>query len=171
MEKEKIAKISALIMSLLILILSISYNNISNVALYGGCPIENHLLYHFFHVNIFHAIINVWSFLSVVFITRIHLHRIIFAFIFATLIPIDFLSQFIPTFANKTVGLSAVIFFIFASLSFIISNKKKFTIGMLIALAVGFFLPKTNAWLHLYCYIGGLLYGLIIKRIKRCSTK
>lgn len=160
--EKKASKIVALIITIPILIISIiNLDDLTQFAIYANCPTHNRLIYHLFHANIFHALLNLWSFLAVVFITEISIYRIIAAFIFATIIPIDFFATHIPSFGYPTVGLSAIIFFLFASLSFDVVNKRNFNIGMIVALGVGFIMPQSNGWIHLYCYIGGILYSLI----------
>ena len=88
------------------------------------------------------------------------------SYIIAATIPIDTLGNFIDNMTLPTVGLSAMIFVLFGSISFEVLQKWYYQAWMLFYLTIGFFFPNTNAWIHLYCYIAGLVIALMNKPIK-----
>lgn len=133
----------------------------SSVGIYKHCEIFSRLAFHFFHANIFHAILNVWCLLSVAFLYNITLTRIIIAFIIASLTPTCCLS------ATPTVGLSAMLFALFASLSFEVKRKLYYQAWMIAYIAIGFCFPNTNALIHLYAYTAGFALALLNKPFKR----
>ena len=87
------------------------------------------------------------------------------AYVIAVTVPVDTLGSFINI-ASPTVGLSAVVFVLFGSISFEVVRKWYYQGWMLLYLVVGFLFPNTNAWLHLYCYLAGLLVALLNKPVK-----
>ena len=158
---RKVGKITALVLSILVCSLSlITIENWGLVGAYTGCGPLRRAIYPFFHVNIIHAALNVWCLLSVVFIYNITIWRILFAYIVALSIPNLFLSY------TPTVGLSGVVFALFGSISFEVGRKQYYQIWMGAYLVLGFLSPNTNAWIHLYCYVVGLAYALLLKPIK-----
>lgn len=166
MDKRKKEKITALLISavvvLLPLLVSLEWNE---VGIYSGCRLHGRLLYSFFHANILHAVLNAWCLLSLVFIYDISYWRMLLAYIIAVTVPVDILDSFINM-AAPTVGLSAVVFVLFGSISFEVVRKWYYQGWMLLYLVVGFLFPNTNAWLHLYCYLVGLLVALLNKPVK-----
>lgn len=161
MDKKKAGKISALIVAILVFILAIQCTqDWSAVGIYSGCGLSCRLLYPFYHANLLHAILNAWCLLSIVFIYDTSIWRLTLAYIIAVTIPSLFLSV-IPT-----VGLSGVVFALFGSISFEVGRKLYYQLWMLAYLAIGFLFPNTNAWVHLYCYIVGLLVALLNKPVK-----
>lgn len=166
MDKRKKEKITALLISavvvLLPLLVSLEWNE---VGIYSGCRLYGRLLYSFFHANILHAVLNAWCLLSLVFIYDISYWRMLLAYIIAVTVPVDILDSFINM-AAPTVGLSAVVFVLFGSISFEVVRKWYYQGWMLLYLVVGFLFPNTNAWLHLYCYLVGLLVALLNKPVK-----
>ena len=86
------------------------------------------------------------------------------AYLIAVTIPVDTLAPFLP-FDNPTVGLSGVVYVLFGSISFDVLRKRYYQCWMLFYITVGFLIPNTNAWLHLYCYLCGLIVALLNKPI------
>ena len=161
MDKTKIGKVSSLIIAIIVLCLSLqSTHDWSAVGIYSGCRLSCRILYPFYHANIIHATLNAWCLLSIVFIYNITLWRLALAYTIAAFIPSLCLSS-IPT-----VGLSGIVFVLFGSLSFEVARKLYYQSWMLLYLAVGFFFPGTNAWVHLYCYMAGIIIALLNKPVK-----
>lgn len=161
MDKKKAGKISALIISILVFCLALQHvDNWEAVGIYSGCGLTCRVLYTFYHANLLHALLNAWCLLSVVFIYDTSVWRLLIAHIIACTIPAICLSD-IPT-----VGLSGVVFALFGSISFEVERKAYYQLWMLAYLVVGFLFPNTNAWVHLYCYIVGLLVALLNKPVK-----
>lgn len=167
MGKRKMEKITALMLSAVVVLLPLFTSPAWNeVGIYAECNIRGRLLFSFFHAGILHATLNAWCLLSVVFIYDITMLRLLVALLIAVMIPVDTLAMFEPMMTFPTVGLSAVIFILFGSISFEVARKWYYQAWMLFYLVAGFFFPNTNALLHLYCYIVGLAIAFLNKPIK-----
>lgn len=137
----------------------------SAVGIYAGCGVCGRTLYPFFHANLLHCTLNSWCLLSLVFIYDIKIWRLSVAYLIAVTIPIDTLANLLPTLTQPTVGLSGIVFVLFGSISFEVQRKRYYQMWMMFYLGVGFLFPNTNAWLHLYCYLGGLVVATLNKPI------
>lgn len=168
MVRNKTAKVTSLVIGILIIAIAFlsSYFDIPSFGIYAGCEWYGRLAYPFFHANILHAILNVWCLLSLVFIYDISIWRMLFAYVVAISIPVDSLANAIAMMNAPTVGLSGVVYVLFASISFEVVRKWYYQAWMAFYIGVGFLFPYTNAWLHLYCYIVGFGYALLNRPIK-----
>ena len=139
-----------------------------------GSPILARLAYSFLHASLTHALINCWCLLSIVFIYDIPLSALIIAYITAVTFPIDTISSVFSGFPAETptVGLSAVCFSLLGQIAFQVKRKKLFHTWVLSFIAIGFILPPIcsvcgydvatpNNFLHIYCYVAGLLVGFL----------
>lgn len=171
MDKRKYEKITALLISILVVVLSFFNWNWKIVGIYAGCGLTGRMLYHFFHVNVLHALLNAWCLLSIVFIYNVRFIRMFTAYVIASTIPINAINGIIGGMSVPTVGLSGIVFVLFGMLSFDVLRKWYYQAWMLFYIIIGFIYPNTNAWLHLYCYICGLLIAFLNKpiKIKKCS--
>ena len=69
MDARKVEKITALLISAMIVCLSFSREwDWQTVGIYAGSNMPERLLYPFFHTNMFHALLNSWCLLSIIFI-------------------------------------------------------------------------------------------------------
>ncbi|UWG05609.1 MAG: Rhomboid family protein [Bacteriophage sp.] len=168
MDKKKVEKIASLIVALVAFCLSfVQVTDWAAVGIYADCGLACRMLYPFFHANVLHAALNAWCLLSIVFIYDISLWRLICSYVVAVTVPVTTLSLWLGgVFTTPTVGLSGMVFFLFASITFEVERKLYYQAWMLFYLAVGFILPNTSAWLHLYCYIVGLFFALLVKPVK-----
>lgn len=163
----KVEKVAAIVIALLVTVLSfLQVADWHSVGIYSHCHLSARLAYPFFHANLFHALLNAWCLLSMVFIYKVSLLRMLFAYTVAVTMPVDTLGAFLP-FNNPTVGLSGVVYVLFGTISFEVARKRYFQCWMLFYIAVGFFFPNANAWLHLYCYLFGFIAALLNKPINR----
>lgn len=160
MDKKKAGKATSIVISIIVICLTWQSVNWEVVGIYLGCGLTCRALYPFYHVNLLHALLNVWCLLSVVFIYDTSLWRLVFAYVIALSVP----SLLIST--TPTVGLSGVVFALFGSISFEVERKTYYQLWMSAYLVVGFLFPNTNAWIHLYCYIAGLLAALLNKPVR-----
>lgn len=161
MDKKEMGKAASLLIAVVVCLLTLKgTQDFTAVGIYTGCGISGRLLYPFYHVNLFHSILNVWCMLSVVFIYDVSLWRLVSAYIISASIPSLFLST-VPT-----IGLSGVVFTLFGSISFEVRRKSYYQLWMIAYLMVGFISPNTNAWVHLYCYMAGVTVALLNKPIK-----
>ncbi len=166
MEGRKQKKAAICIAFLLITISLLPIDNWELISIYEGCGIKNRMLYSFFHVNLLHASLNAWCLLCLVFIYRISLRRLLFSYCIASLAPIELVHLFSDIVAAPTVGGSVIIFFLMGSISFEVARKRYYQAWMGFYLFSGFLFPNTNAFLHLYGYLAGLLVALLNKPIK-----
>lgn len=160
MDKRTNEKITSIVIAVLVIVASL-LNSDYKVGAYSECEYYERLLYPFFHANILHASLNAWCLLSVVFLYDISILRLNLSYIAAVSVPSFMLSD-IPT-----LGMSGVVFFLFASISFEVQRKTYYQSWMLFYLALGFLLPNTNGMIHMYCYVLGLFYALLNKPIQR----
>lgn len=168
MEKGKNGKIAALLIAAVVCCLALFHhgNDWSAVGIYSGCPLAGRLLFHVFHANAIHAMLNAWCLLSVVFIYDVSIYRLLLAYIVASTFPADTLSAVFSNLEIPTVGLSGMVFFLFGSISFEVARKRYYQAWMLFFLAIGFLSPYTNAWMHLYCYTLGVVVALLNRPFK-----
>lgn len=134
------------------------------VGIAPGCTMAARFLYPFFHVGFLHAALDAWCLLSIVFIYDISVWRLLLAYAIAVSFPVDTLARLLPPHA-PTVGLSGIVYALFASISFEVARKRYYQCWMLFYLLAGFLLPAVNAYLHLYCYLCGLVVALLNKPI------
>ena len=161
----KVEKASAVVIALVVTVLSVFHiAGWHSVGIYAHAPLSARLLYPFFHAGVLHAALNAWCLLSLVFFYKITWKRMLVAYIIAVTVPVDTLGGFLP-FDNPTVGLSGVVYVLFGSISFEVLHKRYYQCWMLFYITVGFLMPNTNAWLHLYCYLCGLVVALLNKPI------
>ena len=154
-------KVAALVVALVVVCIAIAGPyDWQTVGIYDGCSLSGRAVYPFFHANVLHAALNAWALLSIVFLYDRTVWRLLLAYIVAVTAPVGIMGMSAPT-----VGLSGVVYCLYGSLSFEVARKWYFQGWLLFYLAVGFFFPNTNAWLHVYCYAVGLLGGLLTKPI------
>lgn len=169
MGTAKVEKAAAIVIASLVTALSLlQVADWHSVGIYSHCPLSARLAYPFFHANLLHAMLNAWCLLSVAFIYKVSLLRMLFAYTVAVAMPVDTLGEILPL-DNPTVGLSGVVYVLFGTISFEVARKRYFQCWTLFYIAVGFIFPNTNAWLHLYCYLCGFLFALLNKPINRKS--
>lgn len=162
MLRRKKTKIAALLISIAIIILTFTDIKPGDVGLYCGCPLQNRLLYHFFHANVIHLSLNVWCLLSCVFLADVSAPALLFAYAIACTVPVSS--------GTPTVGLSGVCF---ALLGFIMWNVKKklsynFSIFLCIATPLVLLPHAVNNMLHAYCYAVAVIAGAVLKL---CNSK
>ena len=167
MDKGKVGKAAAIVIAVLVTVLPLLHTaDWHAVGIYARCPMPGRLLYPFFHSGFVHAALNAWCLLSITFIYDVSCLRMALAYVVAVAVPVDTLEAFFPP-DCPTVGLSGVVYVLFGSISFEVARRVYFQLWMLYYLGLGFILPGTNAWLHLYCYLCGLVFALLNKPINR----
>ncbi len=152
----KIEKTAGLLIALYILTSAMIYVPDWNiVGVSRGCDILQRLGYSFFHASVIHAAVNAWCFISILFLYEITWRRMAVAYIIAVVVP-EFVLSSVPT-----VGLSAVCFALLGSIAFQVKRKFYYNGCMALYIALGFFFPLVNGWLHLYSYVAGLFVGFL----------
>lgn len=158
MAKKKDAKTLSLIITLVVFILLCIPCDYKSVGVYHGANLWTRFTYHFFHAGIIHAALNVWCFLSVVFLYHISKARMLCAYLAASSIPVFLLAD------TPTVGISGMVFFLFATISFEVQRKLYYQSWMMAYIILGFLMPGTSAWVHFYCYACGFILALINRK-------
>ena len=167
MDKEKDGKVTALATVAVVMALSLVGNiDWRAVGVYPSCPAVNRLTYQFFHTSPLHAAVNAWCVLSVVFIHKVSLQRLMFAYTASAFVPANTIGMF-AEWNTPTVGLSGVAYALLGTITFNVARKRYFQSCMAVYITLGFVLPKVNAWLHLYCYLCGLALACLNKPIRR----
>ncbi len=168
MVQGKASKNTTLILSAVVLLLCLVDVTYNEVGLFDGASWINRAIFPLFHGSIYHALLNVWCLLSIVFYYNIPIGQFICAYIVSVTIPIDFLSNIIPSLPTDTpiVGLSGVCYTLLGKCSWRSTHKVYYNIFITINLILGFIIPNICGWLHLYCYAAGLLIGALNKPIR-----
>lgn len=143
-----------LILSLVCLVLCTKH-----VGFYQGCPIENHFAYSFFHVNLFHLLINLMVLWSIK-------NRIDVTLSFVAAVSASFLPMFVT---EPTMGLSG---FLFSALGIMWGKTGRWKEAAKKAMPFILFtmlLNDVNGTLHLYCFWLGYSIGFLRKMFHRFS--
>lgn len=113
----------------------------------------NHVIYNFFHANIFHLIINLMVLWGIKNKLRPHIA-----------IPIAVVSSFLPMYVSEpTMGLSG---YIFAELGLMWGNTEHWKGAIrkvLPVIIITMLIPNINGLLHLYAFFIGLVFLYIAK--------
>ncbi len=155
MVQETYAKGSALLIATLCIVLCFFDIPASSVGIYNGAPLTGVLLYSLFHVNFFHAVLNAWALLCMVFYYKAPLWQLVVAY----LIAVSFATTTIP--CPLTIGMSGVVFALFGMTSFRVIRFVYWQVSMALTIALGFIIPNMNGYLHLYCYAVGVAVGYL----------
>ncbi len=162
MLRRKKTKIAALLLSLAMFILLFTDVSPYDVGIYSHSQPHPHLAYqaywahlayHFFHANALHLFLNLWCFLSCVFLADISAGKLFAAYLIACTAPA--LSP-VPT-----VGFSGVCFALLGFIMWQSSNKLRYNAYILasIVLPLAFLPHAVNNLLHLYCYAVAVILG------------
>lgn len=164
MVRRKKTKIATLVLSLVIVVLSLCPVDYNAVGLHQGCSMAARMVYPFFHANVFHALVNVWCLLSLVFYYDLSAPKILTAYLIAVTVPPSLLTThysllFAPS-AN-TIGFSGVCFALMGLALFTEKRKVYFNAWVCAFISLGFLFPNVNGVLHWYCYFAALFVGLL----------
>lgn len=147
--KEKAA---VLLLTAIMLLLSLSDIALHALSVSEASPFTRRLTYQFAHAGLLHALINCWCLLSVEFFRDVSWRKLLAAYIISATFPSILLSS------TPIVGCSGMCFALLGMCA--LGERLKYHIFMAAMLSVGFFLPSMAAWLHMYCYVAGLLVAL-----------
>jgi len=152
-------KDTALTISVLLIILS--FFNIHEYGIKEDCTIIDRLVYPFFHANPFHALINIYVYLGMVFLFGSSMLDMVIAYIICVCVP--------PTMLNTTttIGLSGLVYALIGMNTFKACNPLRYTISVIIPLAFTSMLPLIAFGVHAWCYVIGVLYSIIILCVKK----
>jgi membrane associated rhomboid family serine protease len=156
MVRREIEKTAGLLIALIILTTTLLGSaDFAVVGVCRGCQLLPRLLYSFVHANIFHCLINIWCFISIIFLYDVSWRRLLVAYLVAVAVPNFVLS------AMPTVGLSTVCFVLLGSIVYQVKSKLYYNICMAVYIVAGLLMPQVNGWIHLYGYVAGLLVGFL----------
>ena len=130
-----------------------------HVGFYHGCPIENHFAYSFFHVNLFHLLINLMVLWSIK-------NKIDVTLSFVAAVAASFLPMFVT---EPTMGLSG---FLFSALGIMWGKTgmwKEAAKKAMPFILLTMLLNDVNGTLHLYCFWLGYSIGFLRKMFHRFS--
>lgn len=130
-----------------------------HVGFYQGCPIENNFVYSFFHVNLFHLLINLMVLWSIK-------NKIDVTLSFVAAVAASFLPMFVT---EPTMGLSG---FLFSALGIMWGKTGRWKEAAKKAMPFILFtmlLNDVNGTLHLYCFWLGYSIGFLRKMFHRFS--
>lgn len=173
MLRRKKTKVAALLLSLVMLVLLFTDVSPYDVGLYvhTGTPYCSHLAcqpylshftYHFFHANALHLILNIWCFLSCVFLADASAGKLFAAYIIACTAP--------ALSAVPTIGFSGVCFALLGFIQWQSRNKLSYNVSVISCIVLPLLLlPRSvNSLLHAYCYAVAVIAGLL-SRLSRSS--
>lgn len=168
MVREKNAKIASLALSAGVILIYIFGVAIEEHGISVGASFMQRISFHFFHASILHVLLNVWVFLSVMFLFDLSLLSLVTAYVIGSLFPCDTLYEWfsLDVLLLPTVGLSGVCYALLGRASFMVQRKWYYQAWMWFYLGIGFLFPNVNGWIHLYCYLAGMGVGLLKKPLK-----
>ena len=161
MEEEKAGEIAALVIAAVSLTMCAFRWDWKEVGLYPGCGTANRLIWPFVHAGVVHALLNMWCLLAVVFIHRVGAWLLLAAYASCILFPECLMAD------KPTVGFSGAVFFLFGSVSLRVRRKLYWLGWMAFYLAAGFVMPATDGFIHLWCYLWGIVAALLDKPWRR----
>lgn len=153
-------KTATLVLSLALLVMSF-FDAPSACMLQHGCSITGRLCYHFFHANFFHTLCNAWCLLALVFYYNADGLELLLSYAIATTVPSVALST------QPTVGASGICFALMGIVFYKVARKRYYLAWIIPVIAVGFFIPRMAATVHLYCFLVGLIVGVSIVNVLR----
>lgn len=169
MVREAKAKAASLMLAAGVILLYFLGLDAEKYGLCVGATLFQRLSFHFFHASFLHAALNAWVLLSVAFLFDISIYPIITAFVIASAFPINFLHDLMPcaeTLLLPTIGLSGVCYALMGRIAFMVAKKWEYQGWMAFYIGVGFLFPNMNGWIHLYCYLVGLVVGFLNKPLR-----
>lgn len=166
MLRRKKTKIAALLLSLAMAALMFADVQPQDVGIYAHTftpycshwayqPYLSHFTYSFFHANALHLILNIWCFLSCVFLADVSCGKLLAAYLIACTAPA--LST-VPT-----IGFSGVCFALLGFIMWQSRNKLSYNVSVISCIVLPLLLlpHSVNSILHAYCYIVAVIVGLL----------
>ena len=160
MEKSQKTKIVAIALSLLIIALSMFRIDTTQYALSPSNTPFGCFSYHFFHVNVFHALMNSWCLLGLAFFYHLRLRDIIIAFAVAASFP--------PCLCTApTVGLSGMLYALMGLLLPQMSRKLFCCLWLAAWNIAALLIGGSAVEVHAYCFCSAVVNNLLYNRIFR----
>jgi membrane associated rhomboid family serine protease len=166
MLRRKKTKIAALLLSLAMAALMFADVQPQDVGIYAHTftpycshwayqPYLSHFTYSFFHANALHLILNIWCFLSCVFLADVSCDKLLAAYLIACTAP--------ALSAVPTIGFSGVCFALLGFIMWQSRNKLSYNVWVISCIVLPLLLlpHSVNSLLHAYCYIVAVIVGLL----------
>lgn len=118
------------------------------------------LAYPFIHAHPLHAAVNGWVLLQLAFRTPLTLRRLLLAFLVAWSCP-AFVAAWPTAGPSTVVGLSGVLYALFGMWMPGVANRLRYNAIVALWLAAGLCTASVAVGLHLYCYLLGVLFGIL----------
>lgn len=128
-----------------------------SIGLHTNCVWYDRLLYPFAHANMLHLLVNLYIFNICFLKCNMSVRQMVASFLIALIAPAS---------ATNVVGLSGVCFALFGILFAHIKKDKRVTylLQVAISLLIGCIVPHLAWTVHLFCFVIGLVVGLIFKK-------
>ena len=150
MAKHEKTKILSFVLSAVIIVVSLLDIDFSHYALSPlNSPFGN-IAYHFFHVNILHAIVNVWCLLGIVFFYKIRVRDFIIAFAVAASFPTQLCIA-------PSVGLSGMLYALMGLIMPQVYSRTYFIACLVLWNVVAWIVGGFGVEVHAYCFVVALL--------------
>lgn len=151
-------KTLSLILSVVMLVIFavVPHSDVMNYALYSNCELVNRLVFSFLHGSWAHILVNLYCFLTLVFMCNANVQKFLLALVCAITIPSFLLS------ATPIVGLSAINY---ALTGIVVMNSQKawwFILLNLLIIGATMVMPGIAFMVHLVCFIEGVVIGFLI---------
>ena len=147
------------VISILAMVLNV---DLSKVGLSDSSMWASRLVFHFFHGNVLHLMLNAVALLTLSFKCEPKGSEWIASFIIASLYPLPG--------SSPVVGFSAIVYAMLGIRTLYAVNKRQILLINLSAIGFGLLLPTIAVGIHLWSYAIGLVYGLLtvpISKIRR----
>lgn len=118
------------------------------------------LAYPFIHAHPLHAAVNGWVLLQLSFRTPLTLRRLLLAFVVAWSCP-AFIAVWPTASSSSVVGLSGVLYALFGMWMPRVANRLRYNAIVALWLVAGLCTTSVAVGLHLYCYLLGVLFGIL----------
>ena len=161
MVQGKTEKYFALISSL---VMAVVHSLPITLTLHGGCSLEERMLYPLFHVTWWHLAVNLWCFLSLVFLYGVRWRHLVLAYGAAVVFP----TVLCP---SPTMGLSGVCFALMGLWASKVERKKYYQIYIWGFIAFSALCGGTNTALHVWGFAIGCVLSYIGWMIRKCRKK
>lgn len=134
-------------------------------SVYVDAPLQNAMMYPFFHANIMHLFCNLWVFLSIVFYRHTSFAMLITTFLAAVaagLLPIYY------NVGKPVAGMSGWIYCLLGryGVTFNANRDMRYNAAMTATIATGILLPNISWQIHATCYLAGLVIGFFTEPLK-----
>ena len=161
MVRGKEAQVAALVYVTAAIILQCAPISPDSVGLLPGAQFYRRFTYVFFHANWLHLAVNCWALLSIMFLCRVNVPMLLASFAIAASYPINALAFLYQVPVLPTLGASGLCYALLGRLSLTVSHKLRYLLWMIPFLSLGFIFKVSNGWLHLYCYLLGVILSAL----------